>query len=168
MARIALLPVAALLVVVAVQGCGGDSGSTRSEVAAFGAIPVHTSSLSKAQFIARAEGICRRAGKNLLSLFAAYMKAHPWKSRQAKEIVAENAVRHVVLEKYGIEVAEIGRIGAPSGDERQVGELLAAMRHAARLLDARAKLPAALKEVDREFAEAHELATAYGLSNCVD
>lgn len=158
---LALNLVAVLLSLVAtlgsaLVGCGsGDPSETTK-----------TSSLTKAEFIRRAERICAHGSENLLPLVTRYMQHHVTPHQTEAELTAE-AIRETVLPKFQIQIDELRRLSAPPGDKKQIEAFLAAMQHATDSLAQRARL-SLVTGIDHEFQQAGELALNYGIVNCAN
>ncbi len=148
----------ALLVALAlVSGCGGGESDE---------ISVTTGSLSKAQFIARADAICRAARSQFNREYIAFGKKHPIPASKAgqRKLLSE-IVETTLVPNYEPRFEEIGALGAPSGDEEKVSEFLTAFK--LRLDEIREK-PTELSANPYPFKEVAKLAKAYGLSGCAN
>lgn len=162
--------------VVAAAGCGGSdvSGSTggasgeptptaSSSPAAVNAIA--PSSLSKAEFVKRANGICgRRRGDWRRGFKYFVQERQPGGGRTRGEAVVE-AVKVIEAPTVRIQTEEIRDLGAPPGGRKQVEELVLAFEGAeeAALRLSSMKGKAA---VDRLYIWAGQLAKRYGLDEC--
>lgn len=147
------LPVALTLV----SGCGGGGSDQTS---------VTTGSLSKAQFIARADAICRAARSQFNREYLAFGKEHPIptsKAGQRKRL--GELIETVLAPNYEPRFEEIGALGAPSGDEEKVSEFLTAFK---RRLDEIREKPTELGTNPYPFEGVAKLAKAYGLSGCAN
>jgi hypothetical protein len=147
------LPVALALV----SGCGGGGSDE---------ISVTTGSLSKAQFIARADSICRAARSQFIREYSAFSRKHqipPSKAGQRK--LLGEIVETTLVPNYEPRFEEIGALGAPSGDEEKVSEFLTAFK---RRLDEIREKPTELGANPYPFKGVAKLASAYGLSGCAN
>jgi hypothetical protein len=145
-----------------VAGCGGgdDSEATANR----GKITVETGSLSKAEFVEQVDGICKETKERFFK-----------EVRAKSERVAEN--RRIGPEtQYGIyasvidplyhEMAEqIGALGAPTGDEKRITELVNAIPRDIDDVDAN---PIKAFDDGTPLSETLKLAEAYGLNGCVE
>jgi hypothetical protein len=150
---IALLAGACALALFAAGCGGGDDTST-------------TASLTKAQFIKKADGICESAEGKLNGEFESFAEKHNLSEKQPpnhKE--AEEAATTILIPSIEGQVQDIRALGAPEGDEGQVDELLTAVEDA---LDTAREDPAEFieSEGEGEFAAANKKAREYGLKAC--
>lgn len=147
----AALPLALLLA----SGCGGGGSDE---------VSVTTGSLSKAQFISRADAICSAAFSNFTREYIAFGKKHPPPPSKAEQLewLAE-ITETMLVPNYEPRFEEIGALGAPSGDEEKVSEFLTAFN---RRLDEIKAEPTELTSSPYPFKEASKLAQAYGLTGC--
>jgi hypothetical protein len=159
-----LRPVALLLIamlaVVGSAGCGDDESS-----GADAEITVETSSITKPQFIKRADAICDRVSDTLLISLITYIRQNR-SDGEPEEEVAADAVRETTLPKFEKEIKEIQALGAPAGDEAQIEEYLGAVQEAIESLEAKRRVSIAV-DIDGAFRRSEALARAYGLQACV-
>lgn len=143
-----------LAVALSLVGCGGG-GSDPS-----------TSSLSKAEFIKKADAICKAGGKRTQSEFTAYV--------EEKKISAKNEPTpaqfaevsdEIQIPAYKRQVGEIRALGVPAGEEEQITALLDALDVGIEKIED-ADPQEALESSNKMFAEADDLAEAYGLKVC--
>lgn len=146
-----------LLALVLAAGCGG-SGSNEVEVS------VTTGSLSKAQFISKANTLCAAARSQFNREYVAFTKAHKTPaSTAAQEAWIGEVVDTILLPSYERRIKEIGALGAPSSDEQEVSEFLDTF---AQRLEEIQEEPTKLSASPYPFARAAKLAKAYGLDGC--
>lgn len=151
---IALLCGACALALLA-AGCGGGGDETTT-----------TASLSKAQFIKKADGICASAEKEVEGEFESFAKEHKLSEKQPPSHgESEEAATSILIPSIEGQVEDIRALGAPAGEEEKVEELLTAVEDA---LDKAKQDPAAFIETEGEgdFAHANKLAREYGLTVC--
>jgi hypothetical protein len=147
------LAVVALLASAALAACGGgddNAGASGSDQT------VTTSSHSKAEFVKLANRICDRDRTQLATKLGVYLQQHENEGKSEREL-AGDAMAAVLLPVLAVQVEEIRALGAPSGDEKTVEELLAALQAAVdkgNALDPEDLRPSA------------KLARAYGVSSC--
>jgi hypothetical protein len=147
----AVVIVAALALAAFAVGCGGSSEAT-------------TVPLSKAQFIKRADAICWRARQRFNALYQPFVKKYglPEGKRRSLAEYAE-AVKTALAPSVEWEVKEIRALGAPRGESRTVDAILAAVESG---LEAVERHPGVQADPEKQFAESHKLARAYGLTIC--
>jgi hypothetical protein len=150
-----LIALASVALVLLVAGCGGgDSAPEASEA-------------SKAAFIKKADAICRRGYErmqdDLAPLFKNRQRAlqilkHPSKADY------EAVIDKVLIPNLSREVKEIRALGAPSGDEDRVEEILVAFEEG--IETAENDPQAARNSSEAIFGIGKRLAGEYGLEVC--
>jgi hypothetical protein len=144
-----------LAIALLAAGCGGGDEETES-----------TASLTKAQFIKQADGICKAGEEEIEVKFESFAKEHKLSDKTPpshKE--SEEAANTILIPAIAGEVKEIRGLGAPSGESEQVDELLSSVEAA---LDGARKDPVKFieSEGEGEFAKANRMAREYGLKVC--
>ncbi len=143
----------AVALAAAAVGCGGGDGNGSSQ-----ATTVEAGSLTKPQFIAKAEEVCAHERKKMgVELIALGTKTE-------RETVEEGQ-ESVLIPGLEAHVEQIRELGAPKGEEAEVEKLLSAMQRA---------IEEASKHKAKSFEELTEplrrhfdpLASAYGMSGC--
>jgi hypothetical protein len=154
--RGAYLSIAALAVLLLAAGCGGgDSSSTSADE-----ITVKTSSLSKAEFIKRADAVCEAARKEFDREYNVFLRRKFGKNTDERVLQAELADT-VIIPSFAKEVDGISALGAPNGDEQEIASFLKALQK--RLNE----LHEDSSELSNEmFNKPAKLAIAYGLNGC--
>jgi hypothetical protein len=148
-----LLGVCALALVAA--GCGGGSDETSS-----------TASLTKAQFIKKADGICASAEKEIEGEFESFAKEHKLSEKNPpSNEESEEAATTILIPSIEGQLEDIRALGAPAGEEQKVEELLAAVESA---IEKTKEDPVKFIESEGEgdFAHANKMAREYGLMVC--
>jgi hypothetical protein len=150
----------AVLVAVAAFGCGGsdDSGDTAL------AEPIETSSLTKAQFVKRADAICAKVEPAIESKSAAYEKQHPSVAEQGEEKLVAAMTDSVLVPAMQEAIDGIRKLGAPRGDEQQVEGILVAMQEAND--NAEETRITEYLQFGEEFRGSSKAAQRYGLKEC--
>ncbi len=149
-AVVALAATAAILT----GGCGGGSA----------AIEVQTGSLSKAEFIKKANAVCTKGQERGARELAVYMrKNHITLTGSLPNAVATGLFGSVIEPTYQREIAEISGLGAPEKDAKKVAAMLEAIE--AGLAKAQ-RDPAGAIGRNELVPNAGELARAYGLAVC--
>jgi hypothetical protein len=153
-----LVLAAALAVALVAGGCGGASASE---------ITVQTGSLSKAEFIKRADAICTAARSQFTREYTAFVKKNykPTSSRSAQEAVANELVESILLPNFEKPIDEISALGAPKGDEQAIASFLNALQQRLEEIHER---PLILNKTVTPLARAEKLARAYGLTGCAE
>jgi len=140
-----------LLAAATASGCGGGSDSDE--------VTVKAGPLSKAAFVRRADALCVAGRSQFNREYTAFIKKHP---PNEKEWV-EEVVDKFVLPVYGKLVNQIAAIGAPKGDEQEVGKFLTTLQ---RRLDSMESEPKEIESSSTPFKPAEKLAQSYGLKGC--
>lgn len=149
--------VAAFAVVAAIlaSGCGGGSSDT---------VEIQTGSLSKAEFIEKADAVCtkgqERGGRELSSYMS---KNHITLTGPLPNAVAAGLFGSVIEPVYQQEIAEISELGAPDKDAEKVTAMLEAIEAG---LAKGQRDPAGVVSRNELVPAAGELARAYGLATC--
>jgi hypothetical protein len=136
-----LLFVAAALTGAWGCGSGGDS----------------TSSLTKKQFLAKADKFCEEGEREQLELASKYMKQHPGAEEEEMVIPAG-------LPPLQKQTEKIKALPAPEGDEAEVEAMIKAFEKG--LKDTEANPQDLLASASNPFKEADKLAAKYGLTTC--
>lgn len=141
--RIFLAGIALALIAALAIGCGGSS---------------QAAPLKKAQFITQADAICAAAQGE--------------REAQGKEVAEQGsssggseeaeAVMQMLLEPVAKMTEELGELGPPKGEEKQVEAIVEGYEEGVSKLEAD---PAGPESVSA-FDQANKLAAEYGLSNC--
>lgn len=136
-------------------GCGGGDDDSTSTTAA----------LTKAEFLKQGNQICAEGNKEINAGFEEFAKENNIPQNQEptqaqKEEVAET----ILLPSVTKQVEGVDSLGAPSGEEEQVEEIIDAAEEA---LEEGEEDPASLvTEGSDPFAKANKLAGEYGLTAC--
>lgn len=128
-------------------------------------IVVETGSLSKREFVERADNLCERSKGRFLAAFRAAVQSQgegPPRSEQAE--VAE-LVENNLVPTFEELIERIGSLGAPSSEyAEQVSEFLNALQEG---LDTASERPVTALE-GTAFLRAFKLARKYGLIGCAN
>jgi len=149
-------PVIALVgtALVLASGCGGGSG----------AIEIQTGSLSKAEFIKKADAVClKNQEKAARDLIGYVRKRNITITGSLPKGVAAALFDTVIEPTYRREITEISELGAPDEDADKVIAMLEAIE--AGLAEGQ-RDPAAALSRNELVAQAGTLARAYGLAGC--
>jgi hypothetical protein len=140
-----LLGLAAVTALV-VAGCGGGGDDSTS-----------TSSLAKPAWIAKADAICKQGNQEIeQSANAQFGK----QDQQPTDEQIQQFTNETVIPSVQRQIDQIRDLGAPSGDEDQVNEILDTVQADIDKAKSATTLP------DDPFADGNALATQYGLKVC--
>jgi hypothetical protein len=138
------------LIVAAGCGGGGDDSSTTANA------------ISKAAFVKKADAICQKGSERMAAGFGKYLKksevTHP------SQAVQEKLVVKVLIPSVRQEVKEFQALGAPSGDEDRVAEIVRALEEGVETAEGNRE--AVTSSSDVVFGIASRLAGEYGLEVC--
>lgn len=145
-----LVGVAAIAMIVA--GCGSSSDDS-------------TSSLTKAEFIAQADAICKKGNAEIESGFEDFAKEAGIKKNEEPSTAQGVEVSETVLIPYIKEQSEELRdLGAPSGDEGEITAMLDSLDEG--IEEAEADPEALFTSKSDPFGPANKKAKEYGLEVC--
>jgi hypothetical protein len=149
--RASLAVLAALVALAAVvAGCGSDSETTES--------------LTKAEFIKRADAICEKSEGKVTSEFEDYAEEKGWdENKEPSKEQQEEVIVEVVGPNVQAQVDEIRELEAPEGDEETIDEMLTAVEEGVEDLE---ENPGQVTSGDNPLAEGSKLARDYGLEKC--
>ncbi len=145
-------------------GCGDDAGGDDTEGAADATPTITTSSLTKAEFLARGNAICADGRRQFLPRMSAYIERRYPDEEVTPEIFAD-AIHVVFLPMLETQIEEIRELGAPRGDEQTIETFLDTLQAKIDVIETWQRVPSRFP-VDREFRPAGELAREYGLLTC--
>jgi hypothetical protein len=130
-----------------VAGCGDDEGDD-------GGSGDDSATLTKAQYLEQGNEICAKYNKQLEDLF-------PQIPGQPGSASFDSFAEEKIVPVLETQISEVEALPAPEGDEDQVDEIFAAANEG---LDNVREDPSAI--AGDAFAEANQLANAYGLTEC--
>lgn len=142
----------AAAVALLVSGCGDDEEG--------GFSPVVSEPVSKVEFLRQADQICNAAESQIEAAADDLITAKEEPSPEEVEEVAIN----IVVPALKSEVAAIGALGAPEGDEDQVQGIIDATE--AGIAEIEADPAALLDGAPPSLQEAEKLAREYGSQQC--
>jgi hypothetical protein len=155
------VPFLAALLAMVGAGCSGGGEGGRPAASA----SLETGSLSKGQFIVRADAICKAARNQFNKEYvASYKKANP-SSTDDERSWLEKMIETILLPNYEKRIDEIKSLGAPRGDKKEVGAFLDALQH--RLQEFQEE-PSELTKTAYPFKSVTKVAAAYGLKGCAE
>jgi len=140
-------------------GCGSGNGDGSSS---------GSGGLSKAEFATKADAICKKAKDGIVQKnFARIRKVAS--NPKAREALEYELVKTAVVPGLEGEVEQLEALGAPSGDDGQIDQMLKLIEGA--IAEAKAE-PETYVAGDsyrwgsEHFGKAHRIAVAYGIKNC--
>jgi hypothetical protein len=139
-------------IALAIAGCGGD-----------GSGDAPTASITKAEFVAKANAACARIKGQTQAEFAEYMKSSAGESLSQAAGQTELGKRFVIAPKQQ-EVDEFIALGEPSGNEGQVKAIVVAFEGG--IKKAEEDPSKAARNSTEAFGAAEKLAAQYGLVGC--
>jgi hypothetical protein len=152
-----MLLVATMAIALFGVGCGGGGSGSSTDAGSGAGSPIATSSLSKAQFVEKADEVCNDGSEELGSRIPSLQEK---KGGPTQEEVLTKAL----VPAYQIMADKLHELGAPSGDEEKVEAYLAALQKA---IDAvKEKHPSSFPEGEVFFRHSNELARSYGIKSC--
>jgi hypothetical protein len=153
-----LLLVAALAAVVSVAGCGSSDSS---------GVTVQTGSLSKAEFVKKADAICEAARTALVAKFFNFLKTHQaaasGQNAQSKAALLGEAVDSAVTPNVEKEIDQISTLGAPGDYASEVASFLDVLQEQLEKLQ---EDPNQLAISATPFKQAGSAAGKAGMSGC--
>jgi hypothetical protein len=134
-----------------VAGCGGGGDSSSGPT------------ISKAVFIKKADAVCLQGNKRMEVAFAHFLQENK-NVKRPDDAKLEKLVGTILVPNVKREVKELHALGAPSGDEDRVGEIVKALEEG--LETAEGNPQAAVNSSEVVFGIASRLAKEYGLEVC--
>lgn len=164
--RLATLLAVAAAALLAIAGCGGGDSTAEGGGSTGGGSDSSSTvaaTITKAQLIEKADAICRKTDADQKSAYDSYKTLNP-QATQSRAGAVE-AVAAAGLPPIEVELAEITALGAPKGDEEEVGKFLDTLERA---LSAAKKNPAVLVSQipDPLFGRVEKLGSKYGFKDC--
>jgi hypothetical protein len=178
---IALL-IAAMATFVIVAGCGsGDNSNDAAEGANSGSTtvrtsepepgrpsepgdPILTTSLTKAQFIERATGICQASWADMAKNFALYLRTRQGSKASKGQQFAYGA-RNNFLPHMQFWFDDIAYLGASKGEKPEVEDMLDALQQA--VWSGGERRITSPEQMSLIFSSFNRLAALYGLDGCL-
>jgi len=144
-------------------GCGGSDSGSATGAAIGQEVTVTSGSLSKAEFIKRADKICEDSRSEFSKAFNDFAKTNKPGADLAGWV--DEVAHKFFLPTYEEEIEQISALGAPSGDEEEIESFLNALQTR---LDAIDQSPTELSKTITPLKKPEELAKAYGLTGCAE
>jgi hypothetical protein len=144
--------VAAMVIMLAVAGCGGGNDSSSS-----------TGSISKEKFVAKADAICKKGTERMQAAIFAALK-HPRNLTKVSKAEQEKIVATAMVPSVSREVRELRALPVPEGDEEKVDAMIRALEEGVETAERDPE--AVTKSSDVVFGISSRLAGEYGLQAC--
>jgi ABC-type glycerol-3-phosphate transport system substrate-binding protein len=157
-----IVPLFAVLVVgLVAAGCGSSDDGTGST----GGSETATASITKPELIKQGDAICEKGNQTIEDEADEFAEENGIDIENPSTSEQEEVVADVIAPSIQVQAEEIGALGAPSGEEDEVGAIVSAVEAAAEEAE---ENPSALVEGEGAgpFAEANELAKEYGFKVC--
>jgi hypothetical protein len=132
-------------------GCGGAGGSAT------------TASISRAEFVKKANAICAKDEERLHADFLAFSEERQ-NSSVPPRVEGEESINQIIAPAMTREMEELQALGLPKGDEGHIEALFAAVEEGVQ--KARERPESVITANSEMFGKAIKLATAYGLNVC--
>jgi hypothetical protein len=146
--RLFALSAAVFALVLVAAGCGSGSDS-----------------ISKQEFITKADAICKKGNDQINSEINAYAKKVGLSGNtQPTDAQATEIANTILIPSVQSQHDDISDLGAPSGDQDQVDAILSAVQDG--IDQAKSDPTGLLQSNDTTFAKANQLAKDYGLTVC--
>jgi hypothetical protein len=162
-ARLRTVWAIAIAVSVVAIGCGNDDESSSASGSGTG----ESSSLTKAEFVKKANAACTEEREGGFERIAAYTEKH--RSEGLPEaLLAAKALKVTLLSMIGGELDALRQLEAPLGDEKEVEAMLTTIQaelEKAKEVKLRPELPP--EAIEDKFPKANKLIRSYGLTSCI-
>jgi hypothetical protein len=132
-------------------GCGGSDDSSS------------TNSISKEQFITKADAICKKGTKRLQAAIFAALK-DPRNLTKVSNAEQIKIVKTAMVPNVSREVKELRALGIPDGDEEKVDAMITALEEGVEIAEQDPQV--VTKSSDAVFGISSRIATEYGLEAC--
>jgi hypothetical protein len=153
------LLLAVVMAAILLIGCGDDSDSEGGET---GDIAVETGSLTKAQFIERADAICKEEEEQREKLIGNFISSSTQGGNASTQ--ATTLVNTVLAPGYQRTIERISTLGAPADDEDEVTAFLTAFQKS---VEEGVNEPLTFIRNPEPFPEAVRLSDKYGFEVCL-
>jgi hypothetical protein len=147
-----VLVAGAIVVALAVAGCGGGSDSSSS-----------TGSISKEQFVVKADAICRNGTERLQKAIFAALK-NPRDLTKVSTAEQVKIVTTAMVPNVSREAKELRALGVPDGDEEKVDAMITALEEGVETAERDPRV--VTQSSDAVFGISSRIAGEYGLKAC--
>jgi len=142
---------AAMVIALVLVGCGGGGDSSSDN------------SISKEEFIAKADAVCKKGTERLQAAIAPILKNQPNIAKVSKG-EQEKIVATVMVPSVSREAKELRALGVPDGDDEKVDAMITALEEGVETAERDPE--AVTKSSDAIFGIASRIASEYGLTSC--
>jgi ABC-type glycerol-3-phosphate transport system substrate-binding protein len=151
--RLIMLLAGVVVIAAVVAGCGNSDDSS------------DTTALTKQQFIAQADAICKKGNDEIEEGFESFAKENDIpKNQEPNDEQGKEIVETVIVPSVDTQSEEIRALGAPSGDEDEITAMLDSLDEG---IEEAEEDPESLFDSKSDpFADANKQAKAYGLKVC--
>jgi len=143
--------IASVAIVFAIAGCGSSDGSGSDN------------SISKEEFIAKADAICKQSNARLEAAFGKFLKENP-NLKKTSDPRLQQLVGGAMVPSLKREIEELRALGIPAGDEEKVEAMISALEEG--LETAERDPQAVTNSSDAVFGIASRIGGEYGLKVC--
>jgi len=144
--------VGAVAIAAIVAGCGSSSDETTA--------------LTKTQFVAQADAICKQGNAEIESEFEAFAKKNNIDENEEPSKAQKAELSETILApNVKNQAEEIGDLEAPSGDEDEISAMLDSLDEGVEEVEANPQAPSESKQPN-PFGPANKIAKEYGLEVC--
>jgi len=143
--------VAATVVAFVLVGCGGGGDSSSG------------SSISKEEFITKADAVCKKGTERLQAAIARILKNQPNITKVTKT-EQEKIVATVMVPSVSREAKELRALGVPGGDDEKIDAMITALEEGVETAERDPE--AVTKSSDAIFGISSRIAGEYGLVAC--
>lgn len=160
------LLILALVCALLVAGCGGSDSDTSSGTGSTTVAAV-TGPLTKAEFIKRADEICKKADKSVDFRAPMYREIHEKELSKLGPIPAEEKmIRVFIFPSIRKQVREIEALEPPVEDEKKIQRILTAIEVGMKKAEKEPYIVSQEVRGKYPFVEVEGLARAYGFEEC--
>jgi hypothetical protein len=154
--RLTAWGVGAMAAALLLVGCGGGDDSSGSN-----------GSISKAEFIVKADAICKKSNQQMEAEIYKYLRKNRVKGSLRRPSVEDNEkfIEAVLIPNLEREIKELKALGVPAGDEEKVDAMISALEEGLETAKNEPQTVAAGSS-DIIFGIASRLAGEYGLETC--
>jgi hypothetical protein len=142
---------AAMVIALVVAGCGGGDSNAA------------TDSVSKEEFIVKANAVCKKGTERMSAAIAKVLKGQRNITKVSKD-EQEEIVTTVMVPSVSREVKELRALGVPDGDDEKVDAMITALEEGVEIAE---RDPGVVtKSSDAIFGIASRIGGEYGLTVC--